>query len=236
MAGVYRITEKELRFLLMFEENQGLYGFGEMPLTETEAEAKECIQSLCERGYLKLNTQREYVIDSTLELLLTVAERPYGYFIMEDLRQEGESSKTAVYFLNDVIAMVEQKDKNYELLWLPYLPLAIGEVANIHEPFLNKKETVEVIEASIEEGGGYVDGCLKAGFKYQWEAWGRQFEDEEEKCSIFVLSDGKEQLMIKERSGRVLISKPNKADYMNTITRWLAFIHGKAVRKMLQEA
>lgn len=235
MAGVYRVTEKELRFLLMFTENHGLHGFGEMTVIETEAEAKECVDILCEKRYLKLNQQKEYEVDSTLELLLTVAEKPYGYLIMEDLRTTDIISKTAIYFLDDVIGIVEQKDKNYEMLWLPYLPLAIGEIANLHTPFLNR-ETARISETLMENDMGYVEDYLKTGFTYQWEMWGKQFEDEEKKCSIFVLSNGTEQLMIKETDKKILVSKPDKAAYINSVTEWLAFIHGKAIGKMLQEA
>lgn len=234
MAGVYRVTEEELRFLLMFVENQGLYGFDDMDLIETEAEAQECVKTLCEKGYLRLNTQKEYEVDSTLELLLTVAEHPYGYLIMEDLRKDNTVLKAAVYFLDDVIGMVEQKNKNYEMLWIPYLPLAIGEVANLHSPFINEK-TIPIKEISMEEGTDHIDDYLKEGFMWQWEIWGRQFEDDK-KCNIFVLSDGNEQFMIKEIDGRLFINKPDKASYVNAITEWLAFVHGNAIRRVIQEA
>lgn len=235
MAGVYKVSEKELRFLFMFSEKQGLQGMGDTPLIETQTEAQECVKSLCEKGYLRFNQRKEYEIDSTLELILTVAERPYGYSIMEDLRQSDIVQKAAFYFLNDVIAIVEQKDKDYELVWIPYLPLAIGEIANLHTPFLNKK-TVTVNEADVEEAASYIDEYLKSGFKWQWEIWGKQKEDAEKAFSMFVLSDGNEQVMVKEADDKIFMFKPDKADYVNAITEWLACVHGGAIKKMLQEA
>ena len=52
MAGVFRTTEKELRFLLMFTESRGIYGFDDMHLVEAETEAWECVETLCKKGYL----------------------------------------------------------------------------------------------------------------------------------------------------------------------------------------
>lgn len=234
MAGVFRTTEKELRFLLMFTESRGIYGFDDMHLVEAETEAWECVETLCKKGYLSINQQKEYEVDSTLELLLTVAGQPYGYLLMEDLRKAGIPSKTAVYFLDDVIGMIEQKDKEYELLWLPYLPLVIGETANLHTPFLNEK-TTRLQEGLSEENTECIDSYLESGFCWQWEMRGKQLEDEERACNIFVLSDGKEQIMVKESEGKILISKPDKAAYVNTITEWMAFVHGEALKKAVEE-
>lgn len=234
MAGIYRISEKELQFLLMFTEHHGLYGLKEFPLINTKEEAEECVMSLCEKGYLSLNQKKECSIDSTLELLLAVAEKPYGYLLMEDLRRENVSAKTAVYFLDDVIGIIDQRDEEYELLWLPHLPLAIGEVANIHSPFLNEK-TELLHELISDDDKSRMDNYLKAGFVWQWELWGNQLEDEEKKCSFFILSNGKEQVMIKEMNGKTVVNKPDKAAYVNAITEWMIYVHGKAIRKMNRE-
>ena len=235
MAGVYHLTEKELRFLSMFVEIQGFYGFGEVDVLETKTEAEECADALCKKGYLYRNEQNEYEIDSTLELILKVAEHPYGYLFMDNLRKEEVSSQTAIYFLDDVIGMIEKVDFTYELYWLPFLPLAIGEVANLHTPFLNDN-MAGCREPSTADVGQNMDDYLKAGFGWQWEMWGKQLEDEEKSCNIFVLADGNEQIMIRESDENVTILKPDKETYVNTITEWLAFLHGKAIGKKLQEA
>ena len=235
MAGVYKVSEKELNFLLLFAEKQGMQGLGEVLPVETQKDAQECVKVLCEKKYLRLNQEKKYEMDSTLELLLTTSEQPYGYCVMEDLRQSGSKQKTAIYFLDDVIAIIEQKEKDYELFWIPYLPLAIGEIANLHTPFLNKY-TEMVEKASVSEVSGCIDGFLKTGYTWQWEIWGKQLEDEERTISMFVLSNGKEQIMVKEEEDNIFVFKPDKADYVNTITRWLTFVHGKAMKKMLEEA
>lgn len=235
MAGVYKVSEKELSFLMLFAEKQGMQGLGELPPIDTGKDAQECAEILREKGYLRTNRKKEYEMDSTLELLLTAAEQPYGYCVMEDLRQGSAVQKTAVYFLNDVIAMIEKKANDYELFWIPYLPLAIGEAANLHTPFLN--ETTERIrKAPVSEASECIDGYLKAGYTWQWEIWGKQLDEEEKTISMFVLSDGKEQIMVKEEENDISVFKPDKADYVNTITRWMAFIHGKAMKRMLEEA
>lgn len=234
MAGIFRVTERELNFLVMFSENHGLYGFDEMVPIETEEEAHACVSSLCEKGYLYLNQQKEYEMDSTLELLLMTAAYPFGCMMMEDLRRQDTIAKTAVYFLNDVIGIVEQENDIFELLWIPYLPLAIGEVANLHTPFLNEK-TVLLHEISSEEVSELADEYLKAGFTWQWQMWETRPDEEEVTCSISVLSDGKEQIMLREAERQVTISRPDKADYVNSITECLAGIHGQALGRMLQE-
>lgn len=235
MAGVYKVSEKELSFLMLFAEKQGMQGLGELPPIDTQKDARECVEILCEKGYLHTNQKKEYEMDSTLELLLTAAERPYGYCVMEDLRQNKAAQKTAVYFLNDVIAIIEQKENDYELFWIPYLPLAIGEVANLHTPFLNKA-TEMIRKAPVSEVSECIDRYLKAGYTWQWEIWGKQLDEEEKAISMFVLSNGKEQIMVKEEENDISVFKPDKADYVNTITRWLAFVHGKAMKKMIEEA
>ncbi len=233
MARVFQITDKELRFLLMFEDIQGLCGFGEKSVIETEEIAKECLRTLCEKGYIYSEQHKKYAINSTLELILITAANPYGYFIMENLRQDVILSKTVIYFLNDVIGIVEQRDENYELIWVPYLPLAIGKVANLHTPFLNR-DAVEIGEYTLEDGEKYIDCYLKKGFKYQWEMWGKELA-KDKKISIVVLSDEKEQVLIKESKGKVHIVKPDKEIYVNTITKCIAPIHGNAIRMVYQE-
>ena len=124
-----------------------------------------------------------------------------------------------------MIAIIEQKENDYELFWIPYLPLAIGEVANLHTPFLNKA-TEMIRKAPVSEVSECIDRYLKAGYTWQWE----------KAISMFVLSNGKEQIMVKEEENDISVFKPDKADYVNTITRWLAFVHGKAMKKMIEEA
>lgn len=236
MAGIYKVTEKELRFLLMFAEKRRMYGFDELLPIELEEEAQECVQSLCGRGIVRAGGNGKYAIDVTLELLLTVAEQPYGCFFMEDLREEESIRKSAVYFRDDVIAFVGQRDENWELMWLPYLPLAVGEIANLHEPFLNTR-TERAVQGENTENVSteWIDECLRNGFFWQWEMWGEQLEDDRKQFSINVLSDGKTQLLILETEDGIRIFKPDKADYINEITRQLAFLHGKAIQKILQE-
>ena len=72
MAEIYKLTQTELRFLLMFAEKRGMYGFEEMPLIEEEAEAGECVRSLCGKGILKADEEQKYEMDKTLELLLEI--------------------------------------------------------------------------------------------------------------------------------------------------------------------
>lgn len=231
MAGIYKLTQTELRFLLMFAEKRGMYGFEEMPLIEEKAEAGECVRSLCGKGILKADEEQKYEMDKTLELLLSIAEQPYGCFFMEDLRNEDTVRKTVVYFRDDVIGAVEQTGEMWEFLWIPYLTLAIGETANLHEPFLNAVTERPVVET---DGDRWIDERTRDGFAWQWEMWGEQLEDEKKQCSMSVLSDGKIQFVVKETDGDRRIFCPDKADYINEITREMAYIHGKSISKMLQ--
>lgn len=203
-------------------------------MLETEEDVHDCVRTLCDKGYLRLNEKKEYLLDSTLELVLDTAEHPYGYFIMKDLRQDGIEKKTGIFFLNDVITIVEEKETGYELLWLPYLPLAVGKIANLHTPFLNNKVLAD--ETEEESDAGCIDAYIKSGFRWQWEIWGKQLEDEERIFNMYILSDGTSQLMVKELDDKIFVSKPGKAAYVNAITVWLTLVHGSAIKKMLQEA
>mgnify|MGYP001625769544 CR=1 FL=1 len=104
------------------------------------------MRSLCGKGILKADEEQKYEMDKTLELLLAIAEQPYGCFSMEDLRNGDTVRKTVVYFRDDVIGAVEQTGELWEFLWIPYLTLAIGETANLHEPFLNAVTERPVVE------------------------------------------------------------------------------------------
>ena len=75
MAGVYKVSEKELSFLMLFAEKQGMQGLGELSPIDTQKDARECVEILCGKGYLHTNQKKEYEMDSTLELLLTAAEQ-----------------------------------------------------------------------------------------------------------------------------------------------------------------
>lgn len=234
MAGIFRVTELELQFLCMFLEVRGLYGFDEVAVIETEAEAEGCEDSLCEKGYLRTNEEKQYEADPALELIITAAENPYGYLIMENMQWKGSGFKAVVYFLNDVIGIIEKRNDNYELIWVPYLPLAIGETANLQTTFLNEK-TEWIEECLVEEREKYISFYEKSGFAVQWDMWGRQLTEEGETCSVRILTNGKEQILIKERQGKVNISKPDKASYVNSIAEWLVFLHGNAIKAGGQE-
>lgn len=212
MSGIYQFTKTQLSAALAAAGGRGLYGFADLePAGQTREEPEE-----------------------GLRLLLAAAQKPDGCFTMEDVRDPEQEQKTVVYFREDIIAVVEQKGEAFELLWIPYLPLAIGEVANLHEPYLNPSSRL-IREEAQSAGTEWIDAYLKKGYVWQWEMWGERPGQEEKPCSLAVLSDGKEQLMILEKDGLRRAICPDKTDYVNQITEILAGLYSESLRKMQEK-
>lgn len=233
MAGIYKMTQRELSALLSAAGQHGLYGFAEVLPAESK-EREGCEDALLERHYLRDGGQQGKQLEDGLGLLIATTGKPFAYFSMEDLRDQDRIQKTVIYFRDDLIVLTEQREKSFEILGLPYLPLVIGETANLHEPYLNP-ESQTIREEAVSADSGWIDEYLKNGYGWQWEMWGEWLEDDRGSCSIVVLSDGKEQLMIREKDGVRKVFKPDKAAYVNQITEVLADLHSRAMRKMLEK-
>ena len=225
---IYRITRKELSLLMMFSNVKMLSGYEDIQILDNRPDALECLKSLTEKGYLEKNPEDKYSIDEKLEAWIISVSKPYGYMIMENASESG-GRKTVIYFKRDSIVVLTNKGDEYELMWLPALPFAIGHIANEINIFKNT-ETVHIGKYSMNEFENNEEKII--GTQYQPEYMFYVFECGTMTGSISVYASKNEQLMLCFEEDKVSVLKPQKSEYINTITRLMAPIHANAIKEV----
>ena len=150
MGRIFRLNHEEMRFLQYFLE------IPELPWHKpaqfklmNEDEIQKTAASLQGKQYLFKNDKGEYLTEEWLEHLLEVCGSSWGYFFMEN--------REILFFKKDEIVLVSQKGQEFEIMWLPVLPLAIGHIANILSPFLNETSN-QAETASSEDYESILEG------------------------------------------------------------------------------
>lgn len=225
MANTFYVSNNELRFLMMFSEISTLHGFEDLLILEDRKEVCYCRDMLCKKQYLLINEQKEYILNESLKFLLMVVKKPYTYFVVESLCQSNMITKQVIYFVNDSIVLVSQQEEMFEFVWIPFIPLAIGGIANLLSPFLNM-HTIEIGRYPIGEKDSLIEFYKQQGFSLKWKLYSK----ENETNTIFILSNDYEQIMFQIQNEQMIVNKPDKVDYVNVITRLLISAHGKAIK------
>lgn len=218
-------------FQLLKSELPALQGFLKLPklpfgakLSQVSEEAMlEAVTSLEKKKYLIRNENGTCTPDRTLALLLNVAARPYGSFTMT----RHDDHRELLFFALDAIALFREDREAVEAIWLPFLPMAIGHVATVCEPYLNafSGESRVCDSADLDEE---LERLQDQGFQEQWYCETQCTGAERQTCT--VLSNDKVQVLLHQKGKVLTVSVPDKAAYVNTLTAMYAPIHGDAIK------
>lgn len=223
MPRGFLLTDREMLFLQSFLDISGL-PYADTVTIPTEEELSECVKSLLSKSYLKKDEVGHYYLDETLTLLLRIAEKPWGSFVMES-----NDRKCVISFLQDCICIGTCQEATTELLWVPFLPLAIGHVANVIGTFLNEKT-----ENALCVAGPHLDMFLedyqKQGYTVQWKFYTCEAGAPDDVAKGCVMSNSTKQLLLLESDAQTSAVFPAKADYVNALTKLFAPIHSRAIR------
>ncbi len=221
---IYRVNTKELRLLQLLGEIRFIPGFEITESLDEEAE-KENVNMLLEKGYLNKNENGHIEFDSSLGFMLAVMRDPYGYFFLE-----GNNKSIAVYFVSDTIVILDRTEDEYEFIWVPFLPYAIGAVANKLEVFMNTESDEEKIY-DADNRAMVVTELTEKGFVRQWNVhvFSPLHDKNEDICEIYT--DSTKQIMLKTKFGTLTSYAPAKADMVNSMTEIMAELHSKAIKE-----
>lgn len=224
MLSMCCVSLTELHFLLNFCEVAPL-PWAEKPREMNKDEVLSCVSSLEEKQLLLKNEQGEYYLDDGLEYMLSIAGRASKVFVIEGT----ETLKEAVFFHGDAIVQIQQNRDQVEIMWLPVLPMLIGQIANNLSPFLNQEKNEPNLYPA-DQYNALLNQYMGQDYSVQWKFSAQTgLSAPIQNCT--VVTDGKEQVMFNLCGEEVVVSKPDKSDFVNTLTKSLAMLHSCAIRE-----
>lgn len=194
-----------------------------------EQETRSIPKSLIEKGYLQETEHGEVMILGTLGLYIDIMKNCVGIFsVLKDCKNQQEG-RLEFLFAGDAILAMEYKDAVLELMLLPYLPFAIGKLANYIGTF--KNDTTQLLETvPIMELEPTIKKKIK---KEQITGVWRMVKVDTEKRKFEIMQaweTEEEQLLGIIKEDHVDFLRPDKENWIHQCTEWMAELHGKAIR------
>lgn len=120
----FKLTKDELWFLIMCQNVDILMEYdGNIEDWDTE-KLELCVTTLKQKKYLTLDENNNITINPLLESWMYVVTHPYGYFEAVSSYDE----KVLLYFYEESIVSIHVQKDSCELMWLPFIHLAIGQL------------------------------------------------------------------------------------------------------------
>lgn len=222
---IFTLTNDELLFLRAFCEAPVMHGFEDITSSEQLVSPEKVLESLTGKGYLLKNEGGEYELREELTFLMKVAVLADAAFVLEL-----SGRKLAAYFKEDAITMITEENDEVKWMWLPFIPLLIGAVA---EFIGSTKATLDIEErtCSLSEIGRCREELKADGFKKIQNTTfykdGIQLGD----GTFEVYGNGSAELTIKTVRSEVRIVSQRLEGRVNDITEIIAPLHAHAIRK-----
>lgn len=224
MPRSFDLTVPEVRFLQVFLNIPQLPFCGSFEGPGPDA-LRAALDSLMEKGYLTQTPEGTYDVPGKLDFLFRACAAPCARFTMAS----HTGSREIFLFVKDTVILARENAGGVRLMWLPSLPLAIGHIANVSEPFLNSASAESETRSAAE--AEQIHRALDAdGFRQEWTCTLRRGDTPEEETLCTVWSDGTQQVMVARSGDSLTISRPCKVDYVNTLARMIAPVHAAAIR------
>ncbi|MDD3253301.1 MAG: hypothetical protein PHV18_12165 [Lachnospiraceae bacterium] len=227
MAKIFRFTHQEISLMMMIMDMETIKGFDQIIPLDVQDIAVQCKESLIRKKYLLEDQDKKITVSEAMELDFEVMKTPYGFLVMDYEKTGGSHKRMVMYFRDDAIICVSKEDE-YEVLWIPFLPLAIGAISNWVGSFRNNisdlSESCDIQTASKL----WSEYCNHAADSEIWRFTG--YENRKEDLRIDVIGTKTEQILFHYKEDKVIVSRPDQVQWMNTIIRWIAPIHGKAIK------
>ena len=221
---VYRLTENELRFLLVFSEISML-----SPVEPTDPELLEDVNSILESLKAKeyiFSEKNEYYLPEELTFFMNVIRDPFAVFTIKS-----DYKKIWAFFKEDAIILLS-KEENYEIMWIPYIHLLIGATASFMEPYLNTETSNEHIY-EIGELDKVRDSLISDGYKKQYEVAVYRSQNTSSTVVYEVFSNTKCQYLVYTKEDKLIVNQPCKMDMVNSLTGITAYLHSDSMKQSI---
>ncbi len=220
----YRLSEAEMLFLRMFCEIPHLIGFDDILSVDKEADMQGVLSELEKKGYIGKDESGDYYLPEDLTFMLMAAKDASRSVVIER-----DEKKLMAYFNGDTIILIE-KDRDYELLWLPFLPYLIGDISIFMGPYVNKKTTDKNIYTA--EQSEKIRNDLEASvYEHMSKV---SFYENGTLCTdraVDVYGNMKKQVLVVLNRGELIQFSPCKADLINSITTIIAEMHAESIKE-----
>lgn len=123
----FELTKDELCFLIICQDTKIFLGYNNFSENWDIEKAESCIKSLKEKSYITEDGNGKLSVISPLSAWLYTITHPHGYF--EATSADDETF--LIYFYEDVIVTLYIRNNSCELIWLPFIHLAIGQFSGI---------------------------------------------------------------------------------------------------------
>lgn len=221
---VFRMTEQEFSFLRVFCEIPELAGFPDLSDPKMAGDPQISIAGLESKGYLGRDEEGKYFLANELTFIMDAANKSITAF-----SAAGRDRTLAGYFVGDTIILITKK-KEYEVMWLPNMPLLIGAVADFMGPYLNEK-TSGGKEYSGDKADEMRKELLSSGWQKSWEVsvYTDGLKDADTFIEVYENVERQIEMMTKEK--KLEVSEPDKADLVNSVTAIMAPLHADAIKR-----
>lgn len=231
MASVVTLDQQEFGTLMFLFGIREIPGFPELQTPVSEEGAETAARSLIEKGYLA-EGEEEPSISMELATMLRVLREQDGGFALVKRDREKVLQHLAFYFSGEMILQLEssREGEGYQMMILPYLPLAIGSLAGQIGEFKNK-ETQILLEAGLDEADLEKElGIDQALVEQMWIMTGWDQLSDEKECIFFLWEMADRQILFQVNGETIKVTEPAKADLVNACTRWMSKVHGQSMR------
>lgn len=221
---IYKFTENEFRFLLVFS---GIPMLTPDDLTDPSLieDAEGTMKSLEEKEYL-FSEDGKYFLPDKLNFFLNVMRDPFAI-----LHLRGREKKMWIFFKEDALILLTQ-DPDYEIIWIPFMHLLVGATATFMAPYLNA-DTSDIRTYRLDELESVRQILKESGQQKQFEAiiYSRQNSD---KLPIYeTYSNSESQYLVRSEGEEMLVSRASKEDIVNGLTRITAHMHADAIKEVI---
>lgn len=232
MASIITLDQQEFGALMFLFGIREIPGFPELQVPASGEEAEVAARSLIEKGYVA-EGEEEPSISMELVAMLRVLREQDGGFALVKRDREKVLQHLAFYFSGEMILQLEasQEGEGYQMMILPYIPLAIGSLAGQIREFKNK-ETRVLLEAGIDETDLEKElGIDQTLVEQMWIMIGWDQLGDEKECFFSLWEMEDRQILFQVSGERVKVTEPDKADLVNACTRWMTKVHGQSMRE-----
>lgn len=231
MASIVTLDQQEFGTLMFLFGIREIPGFPELQTPVSGEVAETAARSLMEKGYLAEGEEEPSVSMELATMLRVLREQDGGFAVLKRDREK-VLRHLAFYFSGEMILQLEarQEGEGYQMLGLPYLPLAVGSLAGQIGVFKNK-ETRLLLETGLDEADLEKElGIDQTLVEQMWIMTGWDRLGDEKECIFFLWEMADRQILFQMSGERVKVTEPDKADLVNACTWWMSKVHGQSMR------
>lgn len=221
----------EFTYLTNIFQIENVIGFPEINPTNETMEENTIRSSLYHKKYLIEIENNEIAVNKSLLLPFNILRDCDSAFITKKVNKENVICNLVFYFSGDSILLVEQKNKNYEFVWIPFLPLAVGSLANHIDKYKSgdsnyfKKIPVAQLEniEILDENDSYLNSV------WTFSGWNKSAK--EDNCFFMVWETANDHFLLDYKNSDIVVTKPSRENLINICTSRMSVMHGEAIKK-----